>query len=225
MRILSSSSRFRLLALPALFVAVASGCGGASVVEDTLSDDPARLAAGAAPAVLKTVYVSDDDRVTLSVRFSSSVSSGERFMVEWILPDSTVYLRRPVGTRPGTGDSLVTSMSIRGEGPSRRPGTWRVRLSLAGDELLARRFEITAAPEVHVSSRSAVAAFGVTVCQRIGWADRGGTRHERRFPGRAAWVGKDDLRARGATYEGMLLLSTAAEECAPGVMTGRASGG
>ena len=199
--------RVLILVLVAL---LAGGCSGVKVVDEHLSEDPTYLGPGTGVEHPQSVFSSDDVRVTLSVLFDRNPGTrGRPFMAEWLFPDGTVYLRVPVRTERGSRELLVTSMHILGEPPSRRPGIWRVRLSLEGTELLDREFEIRAAPASHPAAGAAHAS--AATCHQLGWTGGGAAI---RSAAAGTWVGGEVLSTTGATYAGMILLSKAAANCA-----------
>jgi hypothetical protein len=200
-------SRALILVLVAL---LAGGCSGLRVVDERLSEDPTYLGPETGVEHLQSVFSSDDVRVTLSVLFDRNPGArGRPFMAEWLFPDGTVYLRVPVRTESGSRALLVTSMHIRGEPPSRRPGIWRVRLSLEATELLEREFEIRAAPASHLAAGATYA--GAATCHQLGWTSGGAAV---RSAATGTWLGAEVLSTTGATYTGMILLSRAAADCA-----------
>lgn len=196
-------SGIRRVALSVIAAAALGGCTNVAVVDDRLESD----------GVSATEFSVDDAGVTLSARFNTNLSAGQRFMVEWTFPDGSVYLRKPV-TRSATADDLIeTRMPIRGKAPARHPGVWRVRLWDDGGTLFSRSFEIRA---MERSVGSAGGGFaGLVSCGPSRWNDtalsaRGPDAMTSGHPG--AWIGGHVLEAAGATYSGVILLTG----CAPG---------
>ena len=179
------------------------GCAQPSMVND-------HLEAGGRPAVEFSV---DDQSVTLSVRFTTDLAVDELFIVEWLLPDGKIYLRKSVRRSYDSPEVIQTAMPIRGKAPARYPGIWQVRLWRDGDRLVDRSFEIRKSAE---TAESAGAAFaGLAYCGPSRWND---PVISRRRSGSTAsgvpgtWTGGDLLEAAGATYSRVVLLTG----CAPG---------
>ena len=167
------------------------------------------LSAGGAPS---TEFSIDDAAVTLSARFDAALAVDAPLTVEWLFPDGTVYLRKPVRRSYENPELVETAIPVRGKAPARYPGLWHVRLSRGEDVLVDRSFEIRSAPD---SAKSAGARFaGLSYCGPARWNDPAisGRRSptDARVPG--AWVGAEVLSAAGATYSSAVLLTG----CAPG---------
>lgn len=92
----------------------------------------------------RTVFTSDDEKVTLSVLFGQNyVGAYQYYRVEWIRPDGNVYLRTGTRSLFGRHDALESSMPIRGKPAGKFfPGKWKVRLFLDDRMLLEKPFEI-----------------------------------------------------------------------------------
>ncbi len=118
------------------------------VADTSLAEDEATFtflgdAKGAQPAVFST----EDEKVTLSVRFSYNlVATFFLYQVRWIAPNDSLYLRGQIRTEFGTHRELTTEMRVRGEAPSQMPGQWRVQLYLDERLLTERSFTIEAPP-------------------------------------------------------------------------------
>lgn len=196
-------SGIRRVAWSGIAAAVLVGCTNLAVVEDRLEND----------GVSATEFSVDDAGVTLSARFNTDLTAGQRFMVEWKFPDGSVYLRKSV-TRSATADDLIeTRMPIRGKAPARHPGVWHVRLWDDGGTLFSRSFEILAME--HTAGSAAGGFAGIASCGPSRWNDtaisaRGSGAMTSGRPG--AWIGGQVLEAAGATYSGVVLLTG----CAPG---------
>lgn len=191
----------------ALLGLLAGGCADVVVVEHHLSEHVTAVALESAPDSSRRIYSASDEQVTLTAFLDAGSGSGaRRFLVEWLLPDGRVYIRRPVRPeRPG-GEAVVTSMAIRGEPPSRRPGLWRVRLILEGEMLVESEFEI----------RDGGVESSFTTASSLG-----GCRSRRGPIPRSAWVGAEALRRMGESYEPAVLLSSPRSECPPIRFQGR----
>ncbi len=179
------------------------GCAAPAVVDD-------RLLAAGAPAVDFSV---DDRTVTLSARFDAGLAADEALMVEWLFPDGEIYLRKPVRRSYQRPDLIETSMPIRDKAPARSPGIWQVRLWRDGDKLVDRSFEIRKPAETATSAAAGFAS--LAYCGPSRWNDpvisaRRPAPVTTRVPG--AWTGGDLLKAAGATYSSVILLTG----CAPG---------
>lgn len=103
----------------------------------------------------RTVFSTDEEKVTLSVRFGYNiVATYFAYVVEWIAPGGAVYQRLPTRTEWGTHRALTATLPIRGTGAVQHPGEWRVRLYLQGRLLTERRFTLerseAAAAAAHV---------------------------------------------------------------------------
>jgi hypothetical protein len=178
------------------------GCASLAVVDDHLD-------AGGAPT---TEFSADDRTVTLTARFNTHLSADERLMVEWLFPDGSVYLRKPVHRSRDSEDLLETSIPIHGKAPARHPGTWHVRLWRDGEKLVDRSFEILEPGQTLASGVQGFAS--LAYCGPSRWNDpvisgRRSGAAVRAFPG--AWIGGEVLEAAGATYSSVVLLTG----CAP----------
>lgn len=196
-------ARYFQAGLSGVGVLVLAGCANVAVVDDY-------LAAGGSPT---TEFTAEDANVTLSARFDSALAEDERFMVEWLFPDGSVYLRKPVRRIGNRDDELETSMPIRGKAPARYPGRWHVGLWHGGDRLLYRSFEIR--EPVQTAHPLAEGFAGAAYCGPSRWHDpvisgRRSTATSAPRPG--AWIGREVLEAAGAVYSGVILLTG----CAPG---------
>lgn len=195
--------RLLRVALSGATVLILAGCTNVTVVDDFLS-------AGGTPT---TEFTADDGSVTLTARFESAIGKDQSFMVEWLFPDGSVYLRKPVRRSGGDAERLETSMPIRGKAPARHPGLWHVSLSHDGERLVDRSFEIR---EPLAEMNSGAADFAALAhCGPSRWHDPviSARRTKAVRPGRpGAWIGGEVLRAAGATYSGVILLTG----CAPG---------
>ncbi len=176
------------------------GCARPAVVDD-------HLVAGGAPA---TEFSIDDRTVTLSARFDTGLVADERLMVEWLFPDGKVYLRKPVRRSYESRDLIETSMPIRGKAPARHPGIWHVRLWRDGDKLVERSFRIRIPAQTTTSARAGFARLSYCGPSRRNDSVISGRRSATGVPG--AWIGHDLLKAAGAIYASVVLLSG----CAPG---------
>ncbi|MDZ8118494.1 hypothetical protein [Pontiella agarivorans] len=116
------------LSLISTFALLLTGCS--TVVKTAnLSDDAEYYWLGSSSSNTKTIFNINDEKVTLHVVFKPNFSwSIPTFIVEWIEPDSSVYLSRPITTKYGNNSVLITSLPIKGNMPSRSPGEWRVQL-------------------------------------------------------------------------------------------------
>ncbi|MDX1431617.1 MAG: hypothetical protein R3286_04135 [Gammaproteobacteria bacterium] len=202
------------LALPAaLVLLLAAGCTEIRVVEDELSDDATYVVFGSVPDNPRTLFYTDDEQVTLSVLFDSNlVGYHKLFMVEWLFPDGRVYMRRPAKTKFGSHEVLITAMRIRDEPPSRRPGLWRVRLSLEGELLLERDFEIrTRSGDAPAPPRSTEVSTRALACRDLPGAGVALAVEPVYEPG--PWVGGRVLANGETPYAGSILLSSAG--CVP----------
>jgi hypothetical protein len=112
-------------------ITIAALLSGCSTVVQTvnLSDDANYYWLGSSSSDTKTIFNANDEKVTLHVKFKPNFSwSIPTFTVEWIEPDSSVYLSRTVSTKYGNNSVLITSLPIKGNMPSRSLGEWRVKL-------------------------------------------------------------------------------------------------
>jgi hypothetical protein len=188
--------------LSGIVVALLVGCGSLAVVED-------HLQAGGVPA---TEFSSDDETVTLSARFNEELAADEPLMVEWLFPDGKIYMRKPVRRSFESRDLLETSIPIRGKAPARHPGTWQVRLWHDGGKLVDRYFDIRIPAQTPASVAERFT--GLAFCGPSRWNDPviSGRRSGAVTTGRpGAWIGGEVLKAAGATYSGVILLTG----CAP----------
>ncbi len=195
--------RFCRVALSGVAAALLVGCASLAVEDEQL------VAGGAA----STEFSIDDEAVTLSAHFNADLAADEALMVEWLLPDGKLYLRKRVRRSQGNDKLLETSMPIRGKAPSRRPGTWHVRLWHDGRLLVNRSFEIQKPAQTPTSAGMGFAA--LAYCGPSRWSDpvistRGSGAVASGRPG--AWVGGELLEAAGPTYSSVVLLTG----CAPG---------
>ena len=195
--------RFCRVLLSGFAAALLVGCSTLAVVDE-------HLAAGGGAS---TEFSNDDQAVTLTARFNTELAADEPLMVEWLLPDGRVYLRKPVRRSHGNGDLLETSLQVRGKAPARRPGVWQVRLWHDGRLLVDRSFEIHKAAETAMSARPGFAS--LAYCGPSRWSDpvistRNSSAVVSGRPG--AWVGGELLDAAGPTYSSVVLLTG----CAPG---------
>ena len=189
--------------LSGIAVALLVGCASLAVVDE-------RLEAGGSAT---TKFYADDQAVTLSARFKPDLPANEPLMVEWLFPDGSVYLRKPVHRSYGSDDRLETSMPIRGKAPARHPGIWHVRLWHDGEKLVNRSFEILEPRRTAASGAQSFAS--LAYCGPSRWNDPviSGRRSSVVASGRAGvWIGGEVLEAAGATYSGVVLLTG----CAPG---------
>jgi hypothetical protein len=189
--------------LSGIAVALLVGCTSLAVVDDHLE------AGGSAT----TEFSADDQAVTLSARFKPYLPAGEPLMVEWLFPDGSVYLRKPVYRSYGSDDGLETSMPIRGKAPARHPGIWHVRLWHDGEKLVNRSFEILEPGQTAASGAQRFAS--LAYCGPSRWNDPviSGRRSGAVASGSpGAWIGGEVLKTAGATYSGVVLLTG----CAPG---------
>ena len=196
-------ARFCRVGLSAFAAVLLVGCSTLAVVDDN-------LAASGGPS---TEFSIDDQAVTLSARFNTGLAADEPLMVEWLLPDGKVYLRKPVSRSHGNDNVLETSLPVRGKGPARRPGIWQVRLWHDGRLLVNRSFEIHKAAETAMSAGASFA--GLAHCGPSRWSDpvistRNSVAVASGRPG--AWVGGELLDVAGPTYSSVVLLTG----CAPG---------
>lgn len=196
-------ARFFRIGLSGVIVVLHAGCTSVTVVDD-------HLAAGGSPT---TEFTADDANATFSARFDSTLGVDETFMVEWLFPDGSVYLRKPVRRSSSHDDRLETSIPIRGKTPAGYPGLWHVSLWHEGERLVYRSFEIRESVET-LGSRAADFA-GLAYCGPSRWRDpaiSGRPPATMRSSRPGAWIGGEVLEAAGATYSGVILLSG----CAPG---------
>ena len=200
-------ARFLRIGLSAGIALLQVACTGVTVVDDKLT------AQGAAGGATTTEFTAEEVNVTLSVRFESPLDVDETFMVEWLFPDGSVYLRKPVRSVGSEHDRLETSLPIRGKAPARYPGLWHVRLWHHGERLVERSFEIR--ESVHTAPPGVADFAGLAYCGPSRWHDpvisgRHSPAIMLRRPG--AWIGSEVLEAVGATYSSVILLTG----CAPG---------
>lgn len=135
-----------LRTMTAVFTVVVAGCTASDIhVSDALLAEASLHESLAGPERKpRTVFFSDDKKVTLSVLFGQNyVGVYQYFRVEWIRPDGNVYLRTGTRSLFGRHDALESSMPIRGKPAGRFfPGNWKVRLFLDDRMLLEKAFEI-----------------------------------------------------------------------------------
>jgi hypothetical protein len=168
------------------------------------------LSAGGPPA---TEFSADEQAVTLTARFDSSLGSDAPFVVEWRFPDGATYLRKPVHPGGAGTDVVETAMPVRGKAPARHPGVWHVRLSRGGHRIVERSFVIREPVETPRSAGEGFAS--LAYCGPSRWTDpaitgRRAAATSATAPG--AWIGGEVLDAAGATYSTAVLLTG----CAPG---------
>ena len=184
--------------LGAALLVLLAGCAAPAVVEDHLESG----------GVTSSEFSADDREIVLSARFDTPLAAGETVMVEWLFPDGSIYLRKPVRRSADSDYRIDTGIPVRGKAPGRRPGIWRVKLTRDGRELVSRAFEIRAdggAPEFA----------SLAYCGPSRWNDpvisaQPSAGAVRARPG--TWIGGKVLEASGATYSGAVLLTG----CAPG---------
>lgn len=126
------------------------GCSQEAVeVADTrVADEEATFSfLGEAAGADEAVFSTEDEKVTLSVRFGYNlVATFFLYQVRWIAPNGSLYLRGQIRTEFGTHRELTTEMRVRGEAPSQMPGRWQVQLYL-GERLLTEQFFIIEPPK------------------------------------------------------------------------------
>lgn len=179
------------------------GCTGLAIVDEHLE----------AGGLEGTEFFADDQSVTLSARFNRELPADEPLMVEWLFPDGSVYLRKPVHRSYDSVDLLQTSIPIRGKAPARHPGIWHVRLWHKGEGLVNRSFEILEPRRTAASGAQSFAS--LAYCGPSRWDDPviSGRRSGTVASGTAgAWIGGELLESAGATYSGVVLLTG----CGPG---------
>lgn len=182
---------------------VLAGCASPAVVEDRLEADGS----------VATDFTVDDQQILLSARFDSKLAASDTFMVEWIFPDGSVYLRKPVRRSAESAYRVDTGIAVRGKTPARHPGIWHVELRQDGKRLVSRAFEIREPPRTAQAHAAEFAS--LDYCGPWHWNDA--VISARRPPGAVsarpgAWIGGEVLKAAGATYSGAVLLTG----CAPG---------
>ena len=184
--------------LGAALAVLLAACAAPAVVEDHLESD----------GVAATEFSADDREIVLSARFDSGLSAADTFMVEWLFPDGSVYLRKPVRRSTDSAYRVDTGIPVRGKAPGRSPGVWHVQLSRDGRPLVSRAFDIRAgggAPEFA----------SLAYCGPSRWSDPviSAQPSAGAVPARpGTWIGGEVLEAAGATYSGAVLLTG----CAPG---------
>lgn len=132
----------RLLAV--IFTLAALVACSTQVRSVALSDDATYFWLGSTSGYPKSIFSSEDEKVTLHVRFHPNfVGVYRMFTAEWVAPDGSVYLADPVSTKWGSNEALIVSLAVAGNEPSRMPGRWRVlRLLYQDEELVSRPFTI-----------------------------------------------------------------------------------
>ena len=116
------------------------------VSDSSLAEEEATFTfLGESQANRAAVFSTEDEKVTLSVRFSYNlVATFFLYQVRWIAPNGSLYLRGQIRTEFGTHRELTTEMRVRGEAPSQMPGEWRVQLYLDERLLTERKFTLEA---------------------------------------------------------------------------------
>ena len=191
------------VALCGAVIVFAVGCASPTIVEDHLASDGS----------VTTEFTVDDREIVLTARFDTKLAADETLMVEWIFPDGSVYLRKPVGRSAGSVYRIETDISVRGKTPARHPGIWRVNLARDGEPLVSREFEIREQSRADGSGAAEFAA--LAYCGPSRWNDPAisAKRSNGGVSGRpGAWIGGDVLEAAGAVYSSVVLLTG----CAPG---------
>ena len=198
-------SRWQALrvALAGAVLALLAGCASPAIVEDHLESNGS----------VATEFAIDDREIIFSARFNGKLAADEMFMVEWIFPDGSVYLRKPVGRSADSVYRVDTGISVRGKAPARHPGIWRVHLARNGERLVSREFEILEQSAEDDDEAAEFAAYAY--CGPSRWNDPAisANRSDGGMSGRpGAWIGGDVLDAAGAIYSNVVLLTG----CAPG---------
>ena len=138
--------KIRGVLAPALMVATLTGCtaGDIHVSDALLAEESLHESLSGPERKPRTVFFSDDEKVTLSVLFGHNyVGVYQWYRVEWIRPDGNVYLRTGTRSLFGRHDALESSMPIRDKPAGKFfPGKWKVRLFLDDRMLLEKAFEI-----------------------------------------------------------------------------------
>lgn len=179
------------------------GCASPAIVDDHLESD----------GTVATEFNVGDREILLSVRFDEKLSADETFMVEWIFPDGSVYLRKPVGRSADSVYRVDTGISVRGKVPARHPGMWSVHLARNGERLMSRDFELRR--QARADGAGAADFSALAYCGASQWNDPviSAKRSDAGASGRpGAWIGNDVLDAAGAIYSSVVLLTG----CAPG---------
>ncbi len=120
----------RILLLSAILpLACLTGCSTPKVMKANLTDDAHYYWLGSSSSNAKTIFNPTDEKVCLHVVFKPNFAfTPPTFTVEWIQPDNKVYLSKPVSTKYGSNQVLITELPIKDNEPSRLPGRWRVKL-------------------------------------------------------------------------------------------------
>jgi len=137
--------------LCAAAIALLSGCGTETikVSDGALVDHVDYQWLGSERKTVRSVFYSDDEKVTLSVHFDYNVRAAyEWYRVEWIDPAGKPYKVVSTRTEFGSHRDLQADIKIRDKMAAQRPGLWRVRLYHLNEEgvqdqlLFARLFRI-----------------------------------------------------------------------------------
>jgi len=197
-------SRWHCLRTTLAFVVtvVLVGCASPAVVEDHLESDGA----------ITTEFSVDDREIVLTARFDTKLAADDAFMVRWLFPDGSIYLRKPVRRSADSDYRIDTSIPVRGKAPARAPGIWQVQLWRGSRRIVSREFEIR--EQTRSGAAGAVEFAGLGYCGPSRWSDpvisaRRSTHAAAGIPG--AWIGREVLDAAGATYSSVILLTG----CAP----------
>lgn len=119
------------------------GACSVTVSDSTLAEDATSHWLYASDKKPKTVFSTEDEKVTLHVEFDYNlVANTQIFRANWIQPDGTPYVSGGVKTAWGSNQNLIVSMKIAGTTAAAKPGTWRVQLFLGDRQLVERSFEL-----------------------------------------------------------------------------------
>ena len=134
-----------------LWVTALSGCtkGDIRVTKSSISDDAAYWWLGSSPTDAKQVFSTEDEKVTLAVRFAHNfVGTYFEYRVDWVAPTGNVYLRAPTRTQWGSHHDLIVSLPVRGHPAASLDGGWKARLYLNDRLLVERDFALVNAQDL-----------------------------------------------------------------------------
>jgi len=122
-------------------VFAASGLYGATIEGVSLGTEAQENSCGVR-RITDTIRSTESE---IYVRFQARrVRSGERLRVDWVDPRGQVASSAPYDDLPAAPDlCFVTALPVGGFAPASQPGTWSVRISVNGTEVVAKPFQIT----------------------------------------------------------------------------------